>query len=160
MQTLLFLLIAYLGSQIGLLLRLPAGALLGALMAVAIVNSSIYEFTQVFTGLNVLAKIMLGITLGLLFDRSVLKMPKSYVFWFILLGFGNVLIAVSLGHIFFRIGLFSEVTGMIATAPGGFAEMLALSEATESPAYVTVTFHLLRVIFIMLFFKWVIHRYA
>lgn len=160
MQTLLFLILAYIGSQIGLLLRLPAGALLGALIAVALVNSTLYEFTHVVTELNVFAKIMLGITLGLLFDQSVLSLPKRYLFWFIMLGIGNVLIAVSLGQILSSLGLFSEVTGMIATAPGGFAEMLALSEATGSQAYVIVTFHLLRVIFIMLFFKWVIQRYA
>lgn len=158
MDTILFLVVAIIGGILGIKFRLPAGALLGAMLFVGLWKTlGVFQFDQVSPLLRKGAQIVLGMMIGLMFTKEILKLPKKMLISFILLGLGGVLTAITLSVIFNLLGIFPYVTGIIASAPGGIAEMITLSESVNGNTQAVAIMHILRFIFIMLSFKWLLN---
>lgn len=157
MDTVLFLLFAYTGGKIGLKLKLPAGALLGAMLFIGLLNfTNTVQLTNVSPLLRIAAQIALGTMIGLQFSKEILKLPKNLLVGFTLLGMGSIATSVILALVFYTIGLFPLITGLIAVAPGGIAEMLTLSESVNGNTQAVAIMHLIRFVLIMLLFKWLL----
>jgi membrane AbrB-like protein len=158
MDTILFLLFAYIGGKLGIKLKLPAGALLGAMLFVGLFKVlEIVQFNHVSPLLRVGAQIALGTMIGLMFTKEILMLPLSRLLGFILLGLGGVLTAITLSLVFNWFNLLPFITGIMALAPGGIAEMLTLSESLDSNTQAVAIMHTIRFVFIMLTFKWILN---
>lgn len=159
MNTLLFLITAYIGGKVGIEWRLPAGALLGSMILVGMVNASgIIEFSNISPLLRIGSQVALGTMIGLLFSKKILELPVNLVIAFTLLGLGSILISLILAVLFNLLDVLPFISGLIAVAPGGVAEMLTLSESVGGQTQAVVIVHLMRFVFIMLILKWFIKR--
>lgn len=157
MNTLLFLITAYIGGKVGIQLRLPAGALLGSMILVGVVNASgVIEFSNISPLLRIGSQIALGTMIGLLFSKKILELPLNLIVAFTLLGLGSILISIMLAGLFALLDILPFISGLIAVAPGGIAEMLTLSESVNGQTQAIVVVHLIRFVFIMLTIKWFI----
>lgn len=157
MSTLLFLMTAYIGGRVGVLLRLPAGALLGSMILVGIVNTSgLIEFSNISPLLRIGSQIALGSMVGLLFSNKILELPLNLIVAFTLLGLGSITISIILAGIFHLFGVLPFISGLISVAPGGIAEMLTLSESVNGQTQAVVVIHLIRFVFIIMTIKWFI----
>lgn len=153
-DSVLFLLLSFVGGTIGLHLKLPAGALLGAMLFVGGFKLlGTVELTDVSPLLRIATQIALGTMIGLHFRKSILMLPKKRLVAFLIVGIGSILTGLCINAVFYHFGIATYLTGLIAVAPGGLAEMITLSDSVQSDTEVVVIIHLIRFLVIMLTFK-------
>ncbi|MGG0670353.1 AbrB family transcriptional regulator [Sporosarcina koreensis] len=153
-DSLLFILLSYIGGRIGLRLKLPAGALLGAMLFVGgfkILGT--VELNDVSPLLRIATQIALGTMIGLHFKKDILNLPIKRLAAFLIVGIGSILTALLVNIVFHYFGITTFITGLIAVAPGGLAEMITLSDSVQSDTQIVVIVHLIRFLIIMLSFK-------
>ncbi|MQA87176.1 MAG: hypothetical protein GEV03_21745 [Streptosporangiales bacterium] len=134
------------GGWIAERLKLPAGSLIGAMVAVAALRFTPINVVELPNGVRFVVFCFLGWTLGQGVTPDLLAtIRRAAVPVLVCVGlfiiFGAVL-AVGL----WRFGGFDPATAMLATAPGGLAQIGALSVATNAQVPVVLAIHLLRVI--------------
>ncbi len=157
MDTIVFLLFAYVGGTIGIKLKLPAGALLGSMIFIGIISIfNLYPLEAISPILRTASKIALGIMIGLMFTKEILNLPFKQLLSFILVGLGSVLSAFIIAIIFKWVGFLPLVTGLIAFAPGGIAEMLTLATSIEVDTQAVVIMHIIRFVLLMLTLRWML----
>ncbi len=104
-------------------LRIPAGALIGALVAVMILNSFQSNATIYPEDLRVFVQILSGLVIGTRFTRSDIKTLKTMVFPIIILVLTllstNLLFAFIMQHF----TSLSFMTSFFACAPGGVSDL-------------------------------------
>lgn len=150
----LFLLLSYIGGTIGLRLKLPAGALLGSMLFVGGFKLlGTVELNDVSPILRMATQIALGTMIGLHFMRDILRLPMKRLSAFLIVGIGSILTALAINTIFHHFSIAPFITGLIAFAPGGLAEMITLSDSIQSDTQTVVIIHLIRFLIIMLTFK-------
>ena len=146
---------AVLGGCAGLKLRLPAGALIGAMASTAAMNllfqaaympTEVKFFTQVATGVYIGAKISRS-NLGDL--RSILR--PVLVLLAIMLSF-----AAAMGTLIYSISSLSVPTALFAMAPGGITDMTLASMDFGAESSVVALVQTLRVIFTTALLPWLI----
>lgn len=157
MDTILFLLFAYVGGTIGIKLKLPAGALLGSMIFIGIISIfNIYSLDALSPILRTASKVALGIMIGLMFTKEILDLPFKHLISFILLGSGSVLSTFIIASIFNWVGYLPFTTGLIAVAPGGIAEMLTLATSIDVDTQAVVMMHIIRFVLLMLILRWML----
>jgi membrane AbrB-like protein len=156
MDTVLFLLLAYVGGTVGIKLKLPAGALLGSMLFVGAFSMTGTIDFDIAPIIRPISKIALGTMIGLMFTKEILKLPFKQVLSFILLGLGSVLSACVIAIVFHYLGFIPFITGMIAVAPGGIAEMLTLADSVDSNTQIVVMMHLIRFVTLMVLLRWLL----
>lgn len=158
MNTLLFLVFAYIGGIIGIKLKLPAGALLGSMLSIGILQmTGLMTFTDVSPVIRIISKIALGTMIGLMFTREILQLPFKQLLSFLIVGLSSVASAILLGLIFHLFGTLPFITGLIASSPGGIAEMLTLADAIHADTQAVVIMHLIRFVTIMVLVRWLLN---
>src|SRR5699024_458485 len=151
METVLFFALAYIGGTLGIKLNIPAGALLGSMLFIGAFNMiHIVDLTSISPLIRPMTKIALGAMIGLMFTKEILKLPIKQINSFIFLGVGSLLSAILIALLFKLVGLFPFITGVIAVAPGGIAEMLTLAYEVDADIPVVVMIHIIRFVTIML----------
>jgi uncharacterized protein len=132
------------GGLLGYVSAVPAGALLGAMIAVAGFNLVTNGAARLPTPLRVGSRILTGTTIGSLVTATLLT---SLVAYLPLVGAFTVLIilvglgcAWLMGHL---AGL-DKSTTLLACAPGGLPEMTALAQDLGSEVEVVIGLHVLR----------------
>lgn len=155
MDTFTFLVCAYVGGRLGLKLRLPAGALLGSMFFIGFLQiTNLLEFTTISQLLRVGSKIALGIMIGLMFSRKIFMLSYKKLLGFMFVGISSVISAVLLGFIFHKLGYFPTVTGIVASSPGGIAEMLTLADEINADTQDVAMMHIIRFVLFMLLMRW------
>lgn len=153
-DTILLLLLAYIGGQLGILLKMPAGALLGAMLFVGMFKiTGLVTLSEVMPLLKIATQIGLGLIIGMQFNRNIFKLPLSQIVAFILLGMGSVATSLFIVAIFTKFHILSFITALIAVAPGGLPEMLTLSDSLGIDTQTIVIIHMIRLLLILLLFK-------
>ena len=146
---------AVLGGCAGLKLRLPAGALIGAMASTAAMNllfqaaympTEVKFFTQVATGVYIGAKISRS-NLGDL--RSILR--PALVLLAIMLSF-----AAAMGTLIYSISSLSVPTALFAMAPGGITDMALIAEEMGADSVKVAGMHIVRLIGIVALYPLII----
>lgn len=138
------------GGWIAERLKVPAGSLIGAMVAVAALRLASFDVVELPRGVQFTLFCLLGwilgqgVTPGLLATLRRAAVPILVCVGLFLV-FGAVL-AVGL----WWLGGFDPATAMLATAPGGIAQMGALSVDSGAQAPIVLAVHLLRVISVIL----------
>lgn len=149
---------AILGGCIGLRLRLPAGALIGAMLSTAALNlafqaaympAEVKFFTQVATGVYIGAKI----SRSNLSDLKAILRP-ALVLLAIMLCF-----AAAVGTLIFFISPLSVPTALFAMAPGGITDMTLASMDFGAESSVVALIQTLRVISTTALLPWLIRLF-
>jgi membrane AbrB-like protein len=153
------LLAAFAGGYVGVKLKIPAGALLGALVATVAIRflgakareiPYIFSFLgQVFIGLIIGG----GVTLELFENLSKCWVPLVVsMFGFIFVGLGFAFLIYKMGYLDFS-------TAYLGTSPGAMSAMVIVGVEYGANAAIVTLFHFLRVILVLItapivFFFW------
>ncbi len=118
------------GGFIGHKLGIPAGALLGSMMAVG-TASLLGAKPEIPESYNIIAQMVLGGFLGLTVTRDVLTDIKTHLFASLVVVVLLSVFGVITGYIVSRLTGIELYTSLFGSAPGGMHEIIALSQAYE-----------------------------
>ncbi|MDT8420080.1 MAG: AbrB family transcriptional regulator [Desulfuromonadales bacterium] len=147
------LLVIVIGCAGGLLAaknNFPGGAIVGSMLATAVAAITIPGRFVIPDNISTLIQIMLGITLGMSFDRSSLElipriMPVAILSTFVLLG-----VTILLAWLAGRLGLVSFATALFGLAPGGMSGMALMAQAEGYRIDIVAMLHTVRIFLLFL----------
>jgi membrane AbrB-like protein len=145
------LIIALIGGFIGNELRIPAGALIGSMIAVGIVNLLEFELMipQVYrTG----AQCILGGALGLLITKDLLMDLKEYLLPSLMVVVLLSIFGAIAGLIVCKITGIDISTSLFGSVPGGMQEMIILSDSYDVNHMAVVVMQTVRRILIVIIY--------
>ena len=143
-------LVAVLGAWAGTRLRLPAGALLGPLILGVIIEEVGVVHLAWPPGVPQAAYLVLGLWVGLLFDRASVKRAGRLLPLVLASAIGLVIACTALGWAFAALTGIDGMTAYLATTPGGIdsVAIVALGSGADAPLVLAVqTLRLLAVVF-------------
>ncbi|MBW2704999.1 MAG: AbrB family transcriptional regulator [Deltaproteobacteria bacterium] len=146
----IFLAIGTLGGYLGTKLKIPAGALIGSLLAVIcfkLISRVDWNVPKTFT---FVLQVFLGIMVGASFQPGMLKVMGRVFFPVITSTLLLVGTGLLLSMVFTRMGLLDMGTAYLATSPGAMSALLGVALDSGKDATVITCFHFFRVVFIIL----------
>jgi membrane AbrB-like protein len=146
------LLAAVAGALLATLLRVPAGPLIGAMLAVGVLKITGVPTFDIPGPGRFVVYCAVGWLLGQTFTAESLRQFKVAAVPIVLCAGLFVIFGLALGWGLWRFGGFDPHTAFLSTAPGGIAQIGVLSAESEANAPVVLAVHVLRitsVIFIM-----------
>ena len=136
---------AVIGAGIATLLHLPAAPLLGAMVGVALVNifsSSAFEIPSVGKWI---VYAVLGWLLGTGVTQETLTQLRSAVVPIVVTVVAFLVFGLLAALLLWKFTPFDSMTALLATAPGGIAQMGALSAGAGANVPIVLTVHVLRI---------------
>jgi membrane AbrB-like protein len=147
-KVILTLIIACAGGMTGVKLKIPAGALIGAMIFVGVYN--IYSGQAEIPGnFKNVAQIVVGGVIGLNLTMDSIVELKKIILPTIILVFGLMIFSVVLGYLMWKFTGMDLVTAMFGAAPGGLADMTLISEAYGADTSKVVALHVARLITVL-----------
>ena len=146
------LLAAVAGSLLATFLRVPAGPLIGAMLAVGLLKITGVPTFEIPAPGRFAVYCAVGWLLGQTFTAESLRQFKGAAVPIVICVVLFVVFGLALGWGLWRFGGFDAHTAFLSTAPGGIAQIGVLSAESEANAPVVLAVHVLRitsVIFIM-----------
>ena len=148
---LLYLIIGTLGGLIGARLKIPAGSLIGAMMAVIfyklMVKSAIWPIPK---NVNFLFQVALGVMVGAAFQPAMLASLKKLCIPILISTVTLVGVGLILSIIFTRLQILDRTTAYLGTSPGAMSGILVLAFEGGANLPMVVSFHFFRVVFVLL----------
>lgn len=132
------------------LFNFPAGALIGAMVAVAVLKLSGVAVPEMPGTLRFAALVVIGWDLGTKFNRELLGTVTNNMVPLVLVVGAFLVMGWVLAWVLWRFGLMDPATAVLATSPGGLVQMGALTSEMEANAALVVGFHLLRIVSVLL----------
>jgi membrane AbrB-like protein len=131
-------------------LNFPAGALIGAMVAIAALKLLGNETPGMPGAIRVVALIIIGWDLGSRFNKQLLATLTDNVAPLVLVIACFLIMGWVLAWMLWKFGVMDPVTAVLATSPGGLVQMGALSSETQANVALVVGFHLLRIVSVLL----------
>ena len=154
----IFLAVGTVGGYLGMKLKIPAGALIGSLLAVIcfkLISRVDWNVPKTFT---FVLQVFLGIMVGASFQTDMLKVMGRVFFPVITSTLLLVGTGLLISMVFTRMGLLDMGTAYLATSPGAMSALLVVALDSGKDAAVITCFHFFRVVFIILTMP-LIYRY-
>lgn len=143
---LIFIPLSLAGAYIGQIIKLPTPRLLGPVLATAIFSVACGTVQPVHAFVMAPAQISIGIFMGMMMDPvRILKIKKIFVLTIIA---SVVILGISYltTCLFASMYHFSVITGFLAMAPGGIAEMALAGMSVNEDVSVILSYQLIRLI--------------
>lgn len=150
---------AGIGGFIGLKLKIPAGALIGSMIAVAVFNILVGK-GEIPINFKIVAQIVVGGMIGLNYTMDTVKEMKSLIVPAVILVVGLFLYSVILGYIIHRVSGLDLVTALFSSAPGGLADMTIISEAYGAVTPKVAALHLVRLVTVITLLPLIISSFS
>ena len=125
-------------------LGIPAGLLIGAMLAVAIATLARFDLGKVPLLYDEGGKILLGTAIGATFNRRVLLQLGALLPSAIAATLAMIAIGLALGWLLAKITHLDIATGLFSLTPGGIAEMVAVAQEIGAGATVVATLQFVR----------------
>ena len=133
------------------LARAPNAFMLGPLLTVIVLTAADFNLSALPGWLSAIGQLLLGCSLGAKFERDFFRAAPRFMFAVA----AATLVAISLSVVFatglWRFAGIHLATGVLAVAPGGIAEMCITAKVMQVGVPVVTTFHIARVVFLVLF---------
>ncbi len=142
--------IGALGGLVGSRLRMPAGVLIFAMLAVIFFKLVTRVSWQVPKSFDLFAQIILGVMVGASFHPSMLPLLKKIILPVAASTLTLVGTGLLLSIIFSRMGLLDPVTAYLGTSPGAMSVLIVLALDSHAVTPLVVCFHFVRVVFVIL----------
>lgn len=153
------LLLAGAGGYVGIKLRIPAGALIGAMAFVAIYN--IYTgHGNIPKNFKIVAQIVVGGMIGLNFTMESILGLKKLIVPALILVVGLTLFSICLGFLISRLTGIDLITSLFSCSPGGLTDMTLISEAYGAQIHIVALLHLIRLVTIITVLPVVINYFS
>ena len=146
----IFLAVGTVGGYLGMKLKIPAGALIGSLLAMIcfkLISRVDWNVPKTFT---FVLQVFLGIMVGASFQPGMLKVMGRVFFPVITSTLLLVGTGLLISMVFTRMGLLDMGTAYLATSPGAMSALLVVALDSGKDAAVITCFHFFRVVFIIL----------
>ena len=147
------------GGALGAKLKIPAGALIGAMLTIIVFKMTMKMHWEIPNGFTFALQVFLGIMVGATFQPELLHVmkkiaPPVIISCVVLVGAG-ILMAV----IFAKLGLLDIGTAYLGTSPGAMSALIVMALDSGAQPMLVVCFHFVRVVFVILtaplIFKWI-----
>lgn len=119
--------IAVIGGYIGIKLKMPAGALLGAMLAVSLANLGFGFEGQIPKDFRTVAQMVVGGILGLSITRGTVAELRTMLVPAMVLVFAMIGMSLVAGYVLARITGWDMATAFFSSSPGGMTEMTLAS---------------------------------
>jgi membrane AbrB-like protein len=149
------LLIGSAGGLLGYFLRIPAGAMIGAMLAVGIYNCLGFQ-SHIPAGFRTAAQILLGCTLGLSITRQTLHDMRLIIGPALIVVFSALLFCFVLGFILHKFFGLDWATAFLGSSPGGMTELSALAMDMGADGPKVAFLQLIRMLSIVVFLPTII----
>ncbi len=150
-KVIITLVVAFIGGYIGIKLKMPAGALLGAMLAVAIANLGFGFVGQIPKDFRTVAQIVVGGILGLSITRSTVAELRTMLVPAIVLVFSMIGLSLIAGYILHRVTGWDLATAFFSSSPGGMTEMTLTSMSFGADTPKVALLQLMRMLSIVSF---------
>jgi len=139
-----------LGGLLGAKLKIPAGVLIGAMLAIICFKIFVKVQWEIPKSFAFVLQVFVGIGVGAAFQPELVQVMKKIalpviISCVILMGTG-----VILAIIFTRLGLVDFGTAYLGTSPGAMSAMVVLALQSQTQPMLVVCFHFIRVVFVIL----------
>ncbi|MBN1399973.1 MAG: AbrB family transcriptional regulator [Anaerolineae bacterium] len=131
-------------------LRLPAGGMLGGMLAAAVFNPLWLRLPGLPGAYSLVAQLVIGVGVGATLTRAALHDFKPYALSGILMTACLILMALGLGWVLAQVSSLDLVTAIVGSAPGGADTMVLLASDLDADPQLVAAMHLSRLILIML----------
>ncbi len=153
------ILVASAGGIIGIKLKIPAGALIGAMIAVAIYNIFTGQGT-IPTNFKIFAQILVGGMIGLNFTMDTVYGLKNLIVPALMLVIGLTVFSICLGLIISKLTGLDLITALFSCSPGGLTDMTLIAEEYGAQTPKVALMHLMRLITVITVLPLVIKLFA
>ncbi len=145
-----YLLVGLVGGAIGCRLKFTGGTLIGAMIAVFVLNLILDRNIKLPHSYTFIVQVLIGILVGASFSKDFARMLFP-IFLPVLL---STLVLVSTGIVvsvvLVKIGLLTPSTAFFSTSPGAMSVILGLAGKTGADLSVILCFHIFRIFFIII----------
>ena len=147
------------GGVLGAKLKIPAGALIGAMLTIIVFKMTMKMHWEIPKGFTFALQVFLGIMVGATFQPDLLHVMKKIalpviISCVVLVGAGILMAAV-----FAKLGLLDFGTAYLGTSPGAMSALIVMALDSGTQPMLVVCFHFVRVVFVILtaplIFKWI-----
>ncbi|MFC4767029.1 AbrB family transcriptional regulator [Effusibacillus consociatus] len=150
-KILLTLVIGTAGGLVGYKLKIPAGAMIGSLGAVALFNLFYGSLGKMPDGVMIAVQIVLGSALGLSFTKGMLTDLKTAWLPALIIAGTYLLAGVLVGLFVAKVTGWDLMTSMFSAVPGGLADVVAASQSIDGVKTVNVmVIHSVRLAMVLL----------
>ncbi len=136
---------AVVGAGIATLLHLPAAPLLGAMVGVAVVNVATTSAFAIAPAGRWVVYVCMGWLLGMSFNRETLDQLRSSLVPIVVTVVAFLIFGLAAAWLLWRFTSIDSLTALLATAPGGIAQMGAFSASAGANVPIVLTVHVLRI---------------
>ncbi len=147
---LIYLAVGGIGGYLGERLRLPAGALIGSMLAVIFFKLAAHTSWDVPPAFRFVAQVLLGIMVGAAFLPEMLKTIGKAAFPIVLSTLVLVAVGIALSVLLTRLGYVEMTTAYLSTSPGAMNAILCMGMVNELNGPMILSFHFFRVMFVNL----------
>jgi membrane AbrB-like protein len=147
---LIYLAVGTVGGYLGMKLKIPAGVLIGAMVAVILFKIATQRSWQIPAGYNVLCQILIGVMVGTSFYPGMFKGLGKLIIPVVVSTVVLVGTGLLLAFLFKKLGMLDVVTAYIGTSPGAMSAMISLAVESQINPALVVCFHFFRVVFVLL----------
>jgi membrane AbrB-like protein len=146
MERYLFVILAGLaGAYISIRLSIPGGAVVGSMLGSGLMAVLLPEGVVLVPRLALAIQVILGISLGLTFDRSFLSQSLQILPLAVLSTVILLLVAFCMAFIASRLGLIDFGTALFGFSPGGMSGMAILAKTEGFQPAIVAFLHVVRI---------------
>jgi len=146
----LTLFIAAVGGLVALKLRIPAGALIGSMVLVAIAQGSGAQLGSLPAWTRTGVQIVLGAVIGLSITPQVVQDLRQIALPAVILAVTLLTTGLITGWVISKISRLDIITSLFSSAPGGMTDMVLLSSVLGADAPKVAALHLIRVVSVLI----------
>jgi membrane AbrB-like protein len=139
-----------LGGLLGAKLKIPAGALIGAMLTIIFFKIFMKVHWDIPRSFTFVLQVFLGIMVGASFQPELVQVMKKIAIPVIISCVVLVGTGVILAVVFTRLGLLDIGTAYLGTSPGAMSALIVLALESEAQPMLVVCFHFIRVVFVIL----------
>jgi membrane AbrB-like protein len=139
-----------LGGLLGAKLKIPAGALIGAMLTIIFFKIFMKVHWDIPRSFTFVLQVFLGIMVGASFQPELVQVMKKIAIPVIISCVVLVGTGVILAVVFTRLGLVDIGTAYLGTSPGAMSALIVLALESEAQPMLVVCFHFIRVVFVIL----------
>ena len=151
--------LAIVGGALGAKLKIPAGALIGAMVAIIVFKMTTKMHWEIPRGFTFALQVFLGLVVGATFKPEMLDVMKKIALPVIISCVVLVGVGAIMAVLFTRLELLDMGTAYLGTSPGALSALVVLAFDSQAQPMLVVCFHFFRVVFIILtaplIFKWI-----
>jgi membrane AbrB-like protein len=151
----IYLLVGTAGGLICTQLKVPAGAMIGSMMAVILLKLLVSAPIELPKGFALMVQILLGILIGATFQREMLREFHVIALPVVSSTLALVGVGLLLTALFYKMAWMDVGTAYLGTNPGAMSVLMLLSIETGSNPPVVLSFHFFRVVFVVLTAPWI-----